>query len=87
MMYMGLTKLRIHILHVFGFGALFYTSSFCQGGKNKKTKKTLDIDDHDVTYIIASNGAHAAYLNLNLQYHEGIQLIQKVYLDNISNFG
>lgn len=63
---MGLTKFRIHILHVYGFGVLFYTLFFIKEKKQKNTLK-LDNDDRDKLNIFASSGAHVAYLSLDLQ--------------------
>ena len=35
----------------------------------------LDIGDQNTTYVFASNGIQAAYLNLNLQSHQSVSLI------------
>ena len=42
-----------------------------------------DIDDQNAMSVKASKDTHVAFLDLNLQYHQAIQLIQKVYLTNM----
>ena len=68
--YMGLTKLKDHILYIYGFKISTYIFSWQKTKTNKQTNKNvliLDTGDKITICVYAYKGIMAMYLNLNLQ--------------------